>query len=168
MIWQEQLTYVVEATIETLEDMHSDSSWDHLHTFTKDVAKLNNVPLLSITTGRPCRSKQLPKQLESGIVLQSTGSREPVSTAEEFKVALYRIRINIGEELNLAKLANSLEIVKFKSCQYFSVPSTQDPSVAATVSQVFGNSVQSLANTGYLASMFIQLLILSNTEHVFT
>ena len=81
---------------------------------------------------------------------------------------MYRIRINIGKELNLAKLANSHEIAKFKSRQYFPVPFTQDPSVAATVSQVFGNSVQSLTKTRYLASMFIQLLILSNTEQVFT
>ena len=80
----------------------------------------------------------------------------------------YRIRINIGEEQNLAKLANGHEIAKFKSRQYFSVPFTQDPSVAATLSQVFGNSVQSLTNTGYLASMFIQLLILSNTELALT
>lgn len=80
---------LVEGTIETLEDIRSDSSWDHLFKYTQDVAKLNNVSLLSVTTGRPCRSKQLPKRLESGIVLQSTGSREPVSTAEEFKVSLY-------------------------------------------------------------------------------
>ena len=80
---------LVEATIETLEDIHSDNSWDHLYTHTEDVAKLNNVPLLSIATGRPCCSKQLPKRLESGIILQSTGSRECVSTSEEFKVSLY-------------------------------------------------------------------------------
>ena len=80
---------LVEATIETLEDIRSDSSWDHLYKYTQDVAKLNNVPLLPVATGRPCHSKQIPKRLESGIVFQSTGSRQSVSIAEEFKVSLY-------------------------------------------------------------------------------
>ena len=80
---------LVEATIETLEDIRSDNSWNHLYTYTEDVAKLNNADLLSIATGRPFCSKQLPKRLKSGIVLQSTRSREPVSTSEEFKVSLY-------------------------------------------------------------------------------
>ena len=61
---------LVVATTETLEDIRSNSLWDHLYKYTQDVAKLNNVPLPSAAT-RPCRSKQLPKRLESGIVLQS-------------------------------------------------------------------------------------------------
>ena len=80
---------LVVATIETLKEIQSNSLWDHLYKYTQDVAKLNNVPLPSTATTRPYHSKQLPIRLQSGIVLQSTGSRESVSTGKEFKVSLY-------------------------------------------------------------------------------
>ena len=109
---------LVETTIEALEDICSDSSWDHLYKYTQDVAKLNNVPLLPVATGRPCHSKQIPKRLERGIVLQSTGSRQSVSIAEEFKVSLYFCILDsmLGELKHRFDKKN-LEIMKaIKSC----------------------------------------------------
>ena len=97
--------------------VRSNSSWDHLYKYTQDVAKLNNVPLPSAAT-RPCRSKQLPKRLESGIVLQSTGSGESVNTGEEFKVSLYFcILDSMLGELKCRFDKKNLEIMKaIQSC----------------------------------------------------
>ena len=56
---------LVVATIKTLEEIRSNSSWDHLYQYTQDVAKLNNIPLPSTSTtstARPSRSKQLSKR----------------------------------------------------------------------------------------------------------
>ena len=89
-----------------------------MYKYTQDVAKLNNVPLLPVATGRPCHSKQIPKRLERGIVLQSTGSRQSVSIAEEFKVSLYFCILDsmLGELKHRFDRKN-LEIMKaIKSC----------------------------------------------------
>ena len=117
---------LVVATIETLKEIRSNSSWDHLYQYTQDVAKLNNIPLPSTSTtsiARPSRSKQLPKRLESGIVLQSTGSRESICTGQEFKVSLYFcILDSMLGELKRRFDKKNLEIMKpIQSCNPQSV-----------------------------------------------
>ena len=88
-----------------------------------NVAELNNVPLPSTTTARPSRSKQLPKQLEGAIVLQSTGSRESLCIGEEFKVSLYVcILDSMLGELKCRFDKKSIEIMKaIQSCNPQSV-----------------------------------------------
>lgn len=78
---------LITSTIETLQEFRSDSAWNHLYKYTQDVAKLNDIP--TTVTTRPSRSKQPPKHLGDGIVMQSIGSREALDCRESFKVSLY-------------------------------------------------------------------------------
>ena len=64
---------LVTATIATLQEFRSDSAWNHLLKYVEDVAVL---PEICVTPQRLQRSRQLPRRLESGIVLESVGSRE--------------------------------------------------------------------------------------------
>ena len=77
---------LVTATIDTLNEFRSDSAWEHLFKYAQDVAALHNI---TVTPPRPKRLGNRPRRLESGIVLESTGSRETMTTSEQFKISLY-------------------------------------------------------------------------------
>ena len=77
---------LVAATIETLEEFRSDSSWNHLFGYTQQVAEINKIP---ITCLQQKRQKRLPQRYEEGFVLESTGSRESLSTGDDYKVNVY-------------------------------------------------------------------------------
>ena len=57
------------ATVSTLKEFRSDSQWNHLFQYVKDVADLHGI---SVDFPRPCYRKQLPRRLEDGVVLEST------------------------------------------------------------------------------------------------
>ena len=64
---------LVTVTIATLQEFRSDSAWNHLFKYVEDVADL---PEICVTPQGLQRSRQLPRRLESGIVVESVGSRE--------------------------------------------------------------------------------------------
>ena len=61
---------LVLTTISILEEFRSDSQWNHIFKYVKDVADLHGI---SVDLPQPCRHKQLPKRLQDGVVLESTG-----------------------------------------------------------------------------------------------
>ena len=76
---------LVSATIETLEEFRSDASWSHLFSYVKQVVELNEI---AITEYHQKRQGRLPSRFE-GVVLESVGSRESMSTSDEYKVKVY-------------------------------------------------------------------------------
>ena len=76
---------LVSATIETLEDLRTDSCWDHLFAYAESVARLHSI---DITTPRPSRKRTLPSRLWDTVVLESTGSREEMTTSQQFRIDL--------------------------------------------------------------------------------
>ena len=58
---------LVIATITTVQEFRSDSAWNHMFKYVEDVAAL---PDVSVTHQRAQRPRQLPRRLESGIVLE--------------------------------------------------------------------------------------------------
>ena len=76
---------LVVATIDTFKEFRSDSAWEQHFKYTSDVAAL----LDSVTTSSHQRSRQLPRQLQDGLVLKSVGSRERMSTEKHLRISLY-------------------------------------------------------------------------------
>ena len=76
----------MSATIETLEEFRSDASWSHLFSYIKQVAELNEI---AVTEYHQKRQRRLPSRFEEGVVLESVGSRESMSTSDEYKVKVY-------------------------------------------------------------------------------
>ena len=79
-------TELVSATVSTLEVFRTDEEWNKLFCYAQSVAEVNQIP---ITSPRPHRQRQLPKHLQGGIVLAPTGTRENLSTSQQYKVNLY-------------------------------------------------------------------------------
>ena len=73
---------LVVATIDTFKEFRSDSAWEHLFKYASDVAALHNI---SVTTSSQQRSRQVPRRLQDGLVLESVGSREPMSTEDHLR-----------------------------------------------------------------------------------
>ena len=76
---------LVSSTIEALKEFRSDSSWSHLYTYTQEVATMNNIP---VTIDKK-RRKRVPRRFDDSVVLESVGSRNTMSTCEEWKVDIY-------------------------------------------------------------------------------
>lgn len=77
---------LVSATIDTLEEFRSDSSWSHLFSYVQQVAELNEI---AVTEYQQKRQRRLPSWFEDSLVQESVGSRESVSTSDGYKVNLY-------------------------------------------------------------------------------
>ena len=77
---------LVSATIETLEEFRSDHEWDHLFAYVESIANLHDI---DVAGARPRRKRTLPNRLQETIVLEHTGSRELLTTNQQFKIALY-------------------------------------------------------------------------------
>ena len=78
---------LVLGTISTLEEFRSDKTWDHVYDYVQQVARH-----LRIDIAPPlARQRKAPRRLEDYVVLESTstGSREELSTSQEYKVHFY-------------------------------------------------------------------------------
>ena len=64
---------LVSGTIETLEDLWTDSYWDHLITYVESVAELHRIDIIR---HRPSRKRKLPSCVCDTVILESTGSSE--------------------------------------------------------------------------------------------
>ena len=108
---------LVQATIKTLTDIRNDKAWDHLYKYTQDIARLNNIEISWSTTARPSRSKRLPQRLQTGIVMESTGSREVSNSSNELKVMYFCILDSILGELKRRFENKNLKIMRaIQSC----------------------------------------------------
>ncbi len=79
-------TDLVKATKETLEDYRSDTMWNKVYDYTKSIAELHDIDVAAPTSAR---NRRPPKRFEDMVLLQSTGSRESLSSSEEYKRELY-------------------------------------------------------------------------------
>ena len=79
-------TDLVSATVSTLELFRTDEEWNKLFSYAQSVAEVKHIP---ITNPQPPRQRQLPKHLQGGIVLAPTGTREILSTSQQYRVNLY-------------------------------------------------------------------------------
>ena len=66
-------------------DLVSATVWTHLYKYVEDVAALHNIAT-EISVRRVSR---LPSRLVSAVVMESTGSRETLSTSCQFKISVY-------------------------------------------------------------------------------
>ena len=79
---------LVSGTIfETLEDLQTDSYWDHLFTYIESVAKLHNI--IDIIWHRPSRKRKLPSRLCDTVILESTDSSKALETSQQFCTILF-------------------------------------------------------------------------------
>ena len=68
---------LVSATVETLEEFRSDPEWQKVLVYCETICEAHNV-----APDTSSRSRRLPKHLEEGILLESTGTRD---TSAEYK-----------------------------------------------------------------------------------
>ena len=78
---------LVMATEGTLQEFRTDSEWEKIFTYTKKVAELNSVEINATVQSR--RQRQAPHRFEDGIVYQSTGTRDILSSSQHYKVNVY-------------------------------------------------------------------------------
>ena len=107
---------LVQGTIKTLTSLRNDKAWDHIYKYTQDVARLNNIKITDSTSGRPSRSKRLPKRLQSAVVMESTGARE-AADVNNSKAMYYCILDSILRELKRRFENKNLSIMRaIQSC----------------------------------------------------
>ena len=81
-----QAADLVIATKSLLEEYRDDTMWSKFYQYAVSVAELHSIePSLPVKT----RQKRLPKRFEDGVILDSIGSREPVSCDQEYKVTIF-------------------------------------------------------------------------------
>ena len=80
---------LITATIETVEIFRSDSEWEKVLAYSKNVAEKHDVPLQSPAHSR--RSRELPRRYDDGFIYASTGNRNcrGADVELDFKVSLY-------------------------------------------------------------------------------
>ena len=80
---------LITATIETVEIFRSDSEWEKVLAYSKNVAEKHDVPLESPAHSR--RSRELPRRYDDGFIYASTGNRNcrGADVELDFKVSLY-------------------------------------------------------------------------------
>ena len=77
---------LVNATKSTLEEYRSDIMWDKVYKYAHSICNVRGIEILSPT---PLRQKRPPKRFDDSVLLESTGSREHLSSSEEYKRALF-------------------------------------------------------------------------------
>jgi len=77
---------LTSATLETLQLFRTDEEWDNHYKYITESASFFGI---DVTPRRPRRMRQVPRRLQEGILLESTGYREATTTSTEFKVAVY-------------------------------------------------------------------------------
>ena len=77
---------LVNATKETLQDYRSDTMWNKVYDYAKRIAELHSIDVAAPTSAR---KKRPPKHFEDSVFHESTGSRQVLSSSEEYKRDLY-------------------------------------------------------------------------------
>ena len=81
-----QAADLVLATQSSLQEYRSDTFWGNMYEYAQSIADL-----YSIEVSLPTRTRRrtLPKRLEDGVVLETTGSRQHSSCSHDYKTTLY-------------------------------------------------------------------------------
>ena len=74
-------------TESTLRYFCTDSEWKKLFSYTKKVAKVNSVEISA--TVQSHRQRKVPCHFENGIICQSTGARDILSSSQHYKANVY-------------------------------------------------------------------------------
>ena len=77
---------LVAATESTWWHSHADTGWEKLFTYAKSVAKTNSIDISDPV--QSCRQRKIPCRFDDGIVYQSIGARDTLSTSQNYKVVL--------------------------------------------------------------------------------
>ena len=77
---------MVNSTLDTLQLFCSDQEWERHYKYVTDVAALHEI---SIALPRPQCNRQISRRLQDGIVLETMGTRDALTTSQQFKVRLY-------------------------------------------------------------------------------
>ena len=125
---------LVSGTIETLADLQSDTYWNRLFTYIESVAKLHSIDIIG---NHLSRKRKLPSHLCNAdtVLLESTGSREALTTSQQFKVGLYYPVLDVFlMELNCRFSGRNLELMKAihacnPQCSQFLEPEQLQPLV---------------------------------------
>ena len=83
---------LVTSTLHTLELFRSDQEWEKLYKYTTDVAVLHNISTIS---QRPRCSRQTPRRLQDGIILEAIGTRDNLTTSQQYKTTVYFPILNL-------------------------------------------------------------------------
>ena len=77
---------VVQATKSTLSEYRTDCMWEKIYSYAQSVSELHNIEVsLPSTTWRT----RLPKWYDTGVVLETTGMKQPMSCSHDYKVSIY-------------------------------------------------------------------------------
>jgi len=78
---------LVAATESTLQDFRTDDEWEKVFTYAKSVAEANSIDINNQVQSQ--RQRRTPRHFDDGIVYQSIGARDTLSTSQHCKVAIY-------------------------------------------------------------------------------
>ena len=102
---------LVLATEGTLQDFRTDDEWEKVFNYAKSVAGINNVEISATVQSR--RQRQAPRRFEDGIICQSIGARDILSSSQHYKVNVYfPVLDSILLELKNRFSHNNIEIMK--------------------------------------------------------
>ena len=128
---------LVLATESTLQDFRTDSEWEKVFTYAKRVAEVNNV-VISTVNSRSRRQRQLPRRFEDGVICESTGSREIMSSSQHYKVNVYfPVLDSILSELKSRFNHSNIEIMKAISSINPQSKNFLDPSTLKPLASVY-------------------------------
>lgn len=77
---------MVNSTLDTLQIFCSDQKWEKHYKYATDIAALHDI---STAPPRPQHNRQISRGLQDGLVLETMGTRDALTTSQQFKVSLY-------------------------------------------------------------------------------
>ena len=80
---------LVLATESTLQDFRTDNEWEKVFDYSKKVAEVNKIEINVNIQSCSHRQRQVPRRFEDGIICESTGAREILSSSQHYKVNMY-------------------------------------------------------------------------------
>ena len=102
---------LVLATTETLQEFREEKSWENLYDYAKSVAELRGIDIA--THSHVQRARRPPRRLEDMVVLESTGSRQVATSAENYKIDLYYpVLDSFLSEINRRFTTQNVELMK--------------------------------------------------------
>lgn len=149
------------------EDFRTDSEWEKVFTYAKRVAEVNNV-VISTVNSRSRRQRQLPRRFEDGVICESTGSREIMSSSQHYKVNVYfPVLDSILSELKSRFNHSNIEIMKAISSINPQSKNFLDPSTLKPLASVYNLDYNCLSMEVILAKKTLANYELKKVNDVF-
>ena len=145
---------LVNATKSTLEEYRSDIMWNKVYKYAHSICELHGIEIVSPT---PPRQRRPPKHFDDSVLLESTGSREHLSSSEEYKRAIFFPVLDAFlAELNRRFNEKNVDIMRaIQACN----PQSKDflsPSVLQPLVQTYNLSEESIEMEAKLAKRTLQ------------